>query len=511
MTQESIPSAISEEFHYTYFDAPTPEGGDIRAKFRANRQATEDFIRSVLIPFNSRYAVLNVSGKTVIGNLAAWESPDSTNQHVRDSFIPKPLPEMQSLADFRNLHSNRKVTTWKAGKPRIMPVADIWLDWVGRRQYDEGIRFVPGVEQADMPPQVLNLFRGWGMTPDRSANAIQDEKACSELLHHLRVVVCGGDNHVYGWLMSWMADILHNPTSKPGTAVILAGRKGCGKSTISEILRKVIGARYCVKVAQKSDIVGDFSGHLATALLVACEEAMFGGDSAANDVLKDRITSETILINEKFMPRVEMRNHARFLFTTNSHYSHQVTDDERRYLCLDVGGQFCGDKAYWDKFHAQLANGGLQAFANTLWNWKQPPGVNLRSPPRTSAHARLYEETLNVEERYFFNALKTGDNWPEDAEEEAAEISLKEITESFTAYLDDNGKRGSLKKTSSSFIPDCIAKYWQGENVGRKMSGRHKVTIYRIPARAEAQDIATLPSNSGGLGLTREGVGLEDE
>ncbi len=46
-----------------------------------------------------------------------------------------------------------------ANGDKRVPLANRWLDWPGRRQY-EAVVFAPG---ADLPPDQFNLFRGWGV------------------------------------------------------------------------------------------------------------------------------------------------------------------------------------------------------------------------------------------------------------------------------------------------------------------------------------------------------------
>ena len=90
---------------------------------------------------------------------------------------------------------------------------------------------------------------------------------------------------LYEWLLDWMAHLFQFPQEKPGTAVVLTGGQGAGKSIVGNVLKKLLG-RYHV-VAEKSEhVVGRFNDHLEDCLRLQCEEAFWGGSKQAAGALK---------------------------------------------------------------------------------------------------------------------------------------------------------------------------------------------------------------------------------
>ena len=478
------------------------------------QEAFEEAARLILKlePLNRRFAIALIEGRTVVLDMYSVQPPraDSLNSAVVDATLPRAFPTALEFRALTNLHMATQVRVHKKTEGE-MNIADAWLHWPGHRKYARGIVFSPGVAQEDLPGDRLNLFTGWGIPP-QDPDHKADVEACSLFLHHLRFVICGGDEAVYQWLLWWCADILQNPRSKPGSAVVLAGKKGSGKSFVADVLREIIGPKYFVRVSKKKDLVGEFNAHFAAALLVNCEEATFGGDIEANNTLKDMITSEYTIVNEKFMPRQNMRSYSRFIFTTNSDYSHSTSEDERRFLFLDVGSQFCGDTAYFDRMAGQLDRGGYQALANLLHSMKRPDGVNLRKPPRTEAHTRLFAESLSIEERFFYNAAVTGEGFPEAAEAEGGIVFVSDVKAAFDAYIDDHAKGRSFKRSDNNFVPACMQKFWgvDPESWNRKTRNRRKEVCYEVPSLRNAREWLAMPTTDGGLGLSRHAVGLDE-
>ncbi len=485
----------------------------LQAEQPGEARSEAEKLLSALLPLNDQFAVALIEGKTVVLDMYSILPPreDELNRAVQAATVVKAYPTAMEFQSLERLYKDSAVRIHQKKTPSLMNLATIWLEWPDRRKFERGLIFAPGVPQEQLPGR-LNLFTGWNIEPDGSTDQTADEEACSEFLHHLKSVVCGSDETVYRWLLWWMADIVQNPQEKPGSAVVLAGKKGCGKSTVADVLREVIGQKYFIRLSKKAELVGSFNAYFACALVVNGEEVMFGGDVAANDTLKDMITSPTILVNEKFLPAQTMRSYSRFLFTTNSHYSHNTSEDERRFLFLDVEDTFVGDEAYWNGLYGQLRHGGFDAFARILHRMEKPEGVNLRKPPKTTAHARLFAESLSIEERFFFNALVNGEDYPEAARENGGIVFVSDIKVAFEEYLNAQGKARSHKRTDNNFIPNCMRKFWAAECQPRKVRAGRKEACYLLPSLTEARDVATMAIEHGGqLGLPPEAVGMDDD
>lgn len=164
-----------------------------------------------------------------------------------------------SQAAFNLLYANQLYPIYNSKGLLVMmkTISHIWIQWSCRRTYHD-IKFAPGRKvRADE----LNMFTGWGMKP-------QAGESFEKLEYHLRSVVCGGDDHLYRWLTSWFAHCLQKPEEKPGTAIVLRGKKGTGKTTVSDAFARIIGRNHTMIVDKTDQLIGRFNKHLATTLFV---------------------------------------------------------------------------------------------------------------------------------------------------------------------------------------------------------------------------------------------------
>src|SRR5262249_34889005 len=110
---------------------------------------------------------------------------------------------------------------WFANKQVVvgrksMSIADYWLSHQERRQY-EGIEFAPGGGRVGH----YNLWRGFSVKPQAGD--------CSKFLAHLHDNIAQGNPTNYNWIVGWFAQLIQQPTVKPGTALCFRGKQGVGK------------------------------------------------------------------------------------------------------------------------------------------------------------------------------------------------------------------------------------------------------------------------------------------
>ena len=161
-----------------------------------------------------------------------------------------------------------------------------------------------------LKPNHLNLFTGWGGIEPAGGN-------CSFVLDHIYRIVADGNEAKGDYLLNWSADILQNPTRKPGVCMVLRGDQGTGKSVVGAIMRRLLGAKNVLTTSDKDRILGRFNAAVASKILLIGEEMLFAGDRATADKLKHLITGHTIQIEVKFGEPLEIGSHHRLLLTSN--------------------------------------------------------------------------------------------------------------------------------------------------------------------------------------------------
>ena len=130
--------------------------------------------------------------------------------------------------------------------------------------------------------------------------------------------------------------MVQHPWDKPGVALVLRGRKGTGKTLLTEILARVIGGPNTLITANGKKLFETFNWFLADKLLIGAEEAFFAGNRELNDKLKHLLTGDEIEVEQKFGQRISMRSMHRVIMTSNHDQVVAASDDERRFFVCDV-------------------------------------------------------------------------------------------------------------------------------------------------------------------------------
>ena len=141
--------------------------------------------------------------------------------------------------------------------------------------------------------------------------------------------------------------MVQHPWDKPGVALVLRGRKGTGKTLLTEILARVIGGPNTLITANGKKLFETFNWFLADKLLIGAEEAFFAGNRELNDKLKHLLTGDEIEVEQKFGQRISMRSMHRVIMTSNHDQVVAASDDERRFFVCDVSDKRRGDDAYF--------------------------------------------------------------------------------------------------------------------------------------------------------------------
>ena len=242
-----------------------------------------------LLWFNERYATLENEG-------------DYCVIRIEDRSIYSTSMFTQSLAHMTRLHDNRQ-----------MALADGWLAHKDRRHFPFGVIFDPSSppraydpECRDQPDR-FNLYRGMAVVPG--------EGDIKPYLDFVRTVIADESPNHFDYVMAWQANIVQHPTEKSGTSLVLRGDQGIGKGFFASCLGAVLGPHF-IELNDPIYLVGRFSHHLRDKLVIYADEGSFSGRKAT-DKLKNMITSEQVLIEQKFRTPYNVDNFMRIIISGN--------------------------------------------------------------------------------------------------------------------------------------------------------------------------------------------------
>ena len=403
-----------------------------------------------LLWFNERYASLEVEG-------------DYCVIRIEDRSIYSTVMFRQSLAHMTRNYNNRD-----------MPLADGWLADDRRRHFPFGVIFDPSSPPVTYDPECLdqpdrfNLYRGMAVEP--AAGDIEP------YLDFVREIIANGSEEHFNFLMAWQANIIQEPTNKPGTSIVLRGDQGIGKGFFASCLGAALGHHY-IEVNDPVYLVGRFTHHLRDKLVIYADEGSFSGQKAT-DKLKNMITSEQVLIEQKFRTPYNVDNFMRIIISGNHERLIQAGHDERRYCVFDVSARRKGHWAYWERMFKWRDDGGAAALLHHLQEYEIK--INLREVPRTKA---LWEHKLQSLDDFwkwyldglFSGNLGTGKDWEE----------WHPTDRLLTSFLDHCGR--SYDKSSATQFGMRLMKRVSGITKSRQSHGGTQTYGYRIPPLHECR------------------------
>jgi len=306
----------------------------------------------LVLDLNQKHAVVPVCGRVLIAN------------REYDRVMRRTLLTFSSKSDFETRYCNRKV--YDRGEE--VGLGTFWVNHPQRAQYD-GVGFLPGDSQSE---DFLNLWTQWGVEPKPGA--------CDKYLDFVADVICGGNSALFDYIIRWCAHLVQRPQELPETALVFRGKEGVGKNTFIDPLMDIVGREHSLILTSMSQVTGRFSGHLANALLVFCNESIWGGDKSAQGALKSMISDQVQPIESKGRDITQVQNFKRLIFATNENWAVPRGADDRRYVVADVLPLYKGNYAYFSEIKKEMDEGGKEALMHFLlttdisnWNPRMIP------------------------------------------------------------------------------------------------------------------------------------------
>lgn len=455
--------------------------------------------KDIIAEMNENHAIVMWGGDLVI----LTEYPDRKDH----------LPTYSNKGSFFDLYRPEKISL-KNGPP--MTKGEYWFDNPRRRTYKYGVKFLPGEQQEG----VYNLWNGWKVEPKKGD--------CSLILKHIRHIMCRDNEEHYNAVIGFLAHIMQRPTERIRWGLVARGRKGVGKDTLGVIMREILG-RYHVGINKPEHLTGNFNAHLAQSLFTHVEEGFWAGDKRNQGVLQSLVTNDEVLLERKGYDAAPMPNYGRILITSNELWVVPASDDERRWLVLDVSDAKMQNKKYFDALYRQLRQeGGAAAFFHFLLqvDLDNLPGFAVDKPPTTDALVQQKLESLHNVERWWFECLWNGelgaslddafDNDDEDGDswdESAMEIDKDSIVSAYAQWHREQRYQGEransvhLFRSLGLMVPDFI------EKRGSRSKGRKRVWVIASlrDCRARFDEMmggnAGWPSGPGSLSDTDDIIG----
>lgn len=331
---------------------------------------------------NTRFGILTQGKRTqIIDKLAQTENDQPLVVMSKEPFKDRLLPKEIAVS----------------GGKKIIPLAEYWLSHRKAARYDEVI----------FNPSLLPGHNGtkWNIWKGFACKAKPGD--WSKLQQHILDNICSGDKELCNWMLNWMALGVQKPSAPIGTAPVLQGSPGTGKSFLARMYGKLWGS-HTVEVTHQSHVSGQFNAHLFGKRFIFIDEGIFGGDKANAGLIKTRVTESFILFEQKGVDAVRMPNRMIFMVASNEESVIAADKGERRWMVIEVSDSKREDRAFFAAIEKQMEEGGFEAMLHDLLNRDITKGPNPRRIIKTEALFAQVLNGLDPMERYMHQILDEG-------------------------------------------------------------------------------------------------------
>lgn len=414
---------------------------------------------------NKLHAVARVSGKTVIMDF---------EDDGRVSY--------GNVTDLHNYYENDR----KPKDDTTVPVSKLWLQHPQRRSY-KGIVFAPNREV----PGAYNHWQGFSVEASKDKDP---SRGCKLFLKHLFEVACSGKEEIYRYHLAWLAHMIQKPEEKPGVAVVYKGKKRIGKDTVFEYIGKLIKHHY-ITVANQDQMLGKFNAHQEKALLLHMQEGFWAGNKQAEGMLKYLITSTQVMIEPKGMNAFPIPSVLRLFISSNETWVIPATEDEGRFLMLNVSDHRRNDHAYFEALRAEMDGDGPACLLAYLQQY-DISNFQVRAVPDTTALAEQKVQGLKNVERWWLDTLQRGkidgiqnrDDGVDNAiwSMRSVQIDKGEFRENYSRWM--RGRRYDGEEVSEIEFGQRLKRLCPSAAGKQVRNGKSRTMAYYLPALWQARE-----------------------
>lgn len=303
-----------------------------------------------------------------------------------------------------------------------------WIDDINRKQYHD-VKFCFNEE----PPNVLNLFEGFYVNKLERKGIKPDFEKGQVLYNFIKNDLFRENKKQGEYIIKWIAQMIKEPKNPTNTALFLYGDKGCGKSTILQIINAMIdggdSTRSCDQINKNSlvystpkinDLFDRFNSQAENKLCLCLEEAQineqnsFKGDSKSfAQVIKDAITNRIVNIEKKYKEIKSVYSFARYIFISNFETALHIESGDRRFVMGECSNDYSHNSKmynanyinkFWIDIYSLISNdNAILGFYKLLLN---EPIDNINWE-RDRPNGELYEKATRLNKDIFIKYFST--------------------------------------------------------------------------------------------------------
>lgn len=286
------------------------------------------------------------------------------------------------------MFANRNIVVEVDNKMKKLNAAVEWLKWPLRRTH-AGLSYSPG------DPEILdngkiNIWKGWGVEPKRGSLKIWKE--------FMDYFFQDDKEKFREWFTKWLAYPLQYPGTKMYTSVVFHGlMQGTGKSFMGIIMSNIYGENY--NMVTEEDIYGSHNGWALNNQFIMGEEITGTDKRAVNNKIKNMITREMFVVNDKYVPHYKIEDRINWLFNSQYPDAFLVEKHDRRYAIYEAPN-VCWEQSKYDELDEWCRSDDVGALFYHLLR-VDVKGFNPRAhAPYTTAKANMQLLSLSDLDSY---------------------------------------------------------------------------------------------------------------
>jgi hypothetical protein len=271
------------------------------------------------------------------------------------------------------------------------------------------------------------------------------------LLDDFLFVLFDRKQQVLDYFLDWAAQIVQEPSIKPGIAVLLRGEQGAGKNRTADLLVSMFGRDKCMQTSDaRGSLFGSFNANREGKFLIVVNEANGADNFGANNLLKDMITSDTFMYSAKYVNSFEMPCYARFIFTTNNDNCIKLEQGDRRFLVIDVSSELRGNAGFFKKLTSTMNDEHVRHEFYTFLKQRDISERNWEnSRPNSSAYSEMLHASMEMEYKFLRDfVLSTRFDPIEHMSNTRVSVSSKDLYGAFLIWLRENGPKSKSYETN---------------------------------------------------------------
>lgn len=271
--------------------------------------------------------------------------PMIIHEDRNNKIIIQPIP----MCEKSNMHL--RCTVKEIGKKGEIKYKDKqfikqWLEDPTIKKYDYYVFKPPPLKIEDYE---FNTWRGFEIerTPYE-----EDETVIERFLDYMNNLFDNKD--VVNYLLAYFSNRLQNPSIRNNVCVILYGEEGDGKNRFLDIFKNIIGDKYYTELESSKQLFGSHCCVEKEQIFICVNEAKGKDNYENSDILKSRITTNTLKINPKGIQEFMIENYCDYIMTTNNNNAVNLHDKSRRYLYIETTSYYSQNDTFFNSFSNEI-------------------------------------------------------------------------------------------------------------------------------------------------------------